>query len=78
MPELLQCGRGKQGSEGLSQLTPTRNRPSFTPDAAEGGTRVRLTRLWSCVHVRVPWIIVGARTQRRYCKAVGANSTISP
>jgi hypothetical protein len=36
MPELLQCGRGKQGSEGLSQLTPTRNRPSFTPRRSGG------------------------------------------
>jgi hypothetical protein len=27
--------------------------------APEGGTRVRLTSLWSCVHVRVPWIRAG-------------------
>jgi hypothetical protein len=51
-----------------SVLTPTtRNRlsnPVSRPDAAEGGTRVRLTRLWSSVHVRVPWI----RAERRFCQ----------
>jgi hypothetical protein len=25
-------------------------------------------RLWSCAHVRVPWIRAGGRTERRYCK----------
>jgi hypothetical protein len=55
-------------------LTRTRNKPSSTPDAADGGTRVRLTSMCSCVHVRVSWNRAGARTERRYCKPVGANS----
>ena len=62
MPELLTRQMPVGRADGA--LTPTRNKPNFTPDAAEGGTRVRLTRLWSCVHVRVPWIRAGGHAQR--------------
>jgi hypothetical protein len=43
-------------------LAPTHNRlsnPVSRPDLAEGGKRVRHTRLRSCVHVRVLWIRAG-------------------
>ena len=42
------------------------NEPSFTPDAAEGGTRVRPTH--DCGAVRVPRMMAGGRTERCYCK----------
>ena len=43
-------------------MAPTHNRlsnPVSRPDLAEGGKRVRHTRLRSCVHVRVLWIRAG-------------------
>ena len=44
------------GADGV--LTPTRNKPSFTPEAAEGETRVRPILVRPCIpvepaHVRV-------------------------
>jgi hypothetical protein len=59
MPYGRQCRSCNRvgGADGV--LMPTRNRlstPVSRPDAPEGGTRVRPTCLWSCAHVRVPWI----------------------
>jgi hypothetical protein len=48
------------GTDGA--LTPTRYRPSFTP--RRSGAREESapqTLLWSCAHVRVPWIRAGGR-----------------
>jgi hypothetical protein len=38
--------------------------PISRPDAAEIGTRMRLVSLWSCGHVRVPWVRVEGDVQR--------------
>jgi hypothetical protein len=46
---------------GADVLTRTRNKPSFTPRRSGGGTRVHSVSLWSCAHVRVPWIRAGGR-----------------
>jgi hypothetical protein len=43
--------RGRHSLDGA--LTPTRNKPSFTPDAAEGGTR--LTRVRPILVPVSPW-----------------------
>jgi hypothetical protein len=55
MEAMTECCR-VDGADGV--LTRARNRlpnPVSRLDAAEEGTRVRPTTLWSCVHVRVPW-----------------------
>jgi hypothetical protein len=63
LPELLSRGRGRQ----CTDANPRGNRlsnPISRPDAAERGTRVRLVSLWSCAHVRVPWVRVEGDVQR--------------
>jgi hypothetical protein len=63
---LLQCVWNE--TTGVSALTPTRNKPSFTPQQRRGMDEVRPTLLQSCALVRVPGDRAGARTERRYYK----------
>jgi hypothetical protein len=81
------CYRQEWATQTVHALTPTRNKPSFTPDAAEGGTRVRPILVpvspWSR-RMCVPWNRAGARSKRHLLQtlipqpsAVGATSITS-
>ena len=51
--------------------------PVFTPDAAEGGMRVRLTSLWSCVYLYVACGVEQGGTEKRYCKPSAIQYSVS-
>jgi hypothetical protein len=79
--ELGETARIAVVATSLLYLCDRLSNPVSRPDAAVGGTRVRPTRLWWCVHVRVPWIRAGGATQRRYCKPserVNKKSRLAP
>ena len=56
------CARSGALSARMRRVGRRNSNPVSRPDAAEGGTRARSRRLWSCEHVRVPWIKARRRT----------------